>query len=86
MSRDRNLETATAAFTVAVVQDISVSTKRRAQTQKAREVRTNLFAHKAADDPIALRRATLIVRAALHRDRISIADLTPLPPIERRSA
>ncbi len=36
-------------------------------------------AFRAVDDPVKLARAARIVRAALARKKISLADLTPLP-------
>ncbi|HEX5120348.1 MAG TPA: hypothetical protein VFW65_34635 [Pseudonocardiaceae bacterium] len=36
-------------------------------------------AHRAVDNPAALARATRIVRAALARQKLTLAELTPLP-------
>ena len=36
-------------------------------------------AHRAVDDPVVLARAARIVRAALARQRLTLADLEPLP-------
>lgn len=36
-------------------------------------------AHRAVDDPAQLARAARIVRAALTRRKLALADLTPLP-------
>jgi hypothetical protein len=36
-------------------------------------------AHRAVDDPAQLERAARIVRAALERRKLTLAELTPLP-------
>jgi hypothetical protein len=43
-------------------------------------------AHRAVDDPAQLARAARIVRAALARRKLTVADLTPLPPDDREAA
>lgn len=43
-------------------------------------------AYRAIDDPAALARAARIVRAALARQKIALADLTPLEPPKDKSA
>jgi hypothetical protein len=48
-------------------------------TAKARAVRLTQTAHRAVDDPLELARAARIVRAALARKRLTLAELTPLP-------
>lgn len=48
-------------------------------TRKATDARLRKQAHLSVDDPIALAKAARIVRAALARQRITLADLTPLP-------
>jgi hypothetical protein len=53
-----------------------------AQTEKARETWQVVAAHRAVDDPAALARAARIVRAALARKRLTLAELTPLPAVE----
>jgi hypothetical protein len=59
---------------------------RQARTARGREKQLANAAHRAVDDPVVLARAARIVRAALARDRISLADLTPLPrPDDNRS-
>jgi hypothetical protein len=50
-----------------------------AQTAKARETYLAQSAHRAVEDPVALARAARIVRAALARQRLTLAELTPLP-------
>lgn len=57
--------------------------ERRAQTAKARQIRVTQAAHRAVDDPVKLARAARIVRAALARNVITLADLEPLPLPER---
>jgi hypothetical protein len=49
---------------------------------KARQVHVTNAAHRAVDDPATLARSARIVRAALARQRLALADLTPLPPAE----
>jgi hypothetical protein len=49
------------------------------RTAKARAVRLTQTAHRAVDDPAQLARAARIVRAALARERLTLAELTPLP-------
>jgi hypothetical protein len=49
------------------------------RTAKARQVRLTQTAHRAVDDPVELARAVRIVRAALARRRLTVAELTPLP-------
>jgi hypothetical protein len=49
------------------------------QTAKARQVRLIQTAHRAVDDPVELARAARIVRAALARQRLTLAELPPLP-------
>jgi hypothetical protein len=56
------------------------------QTEKARETWQRDSAHRAVDDPAALARAARIVRAALARRKLNVADLTPLPPDDRGAA
>jgi hypothetical protein len=51
-------------------------------TGKARAVRLTQTAHRAVDDPLELARAARIVRAALARRRLTLAELTPLPAVE----
>lgn len=46
---------------------------------KARQAHVINAAHRAAEDPARLARSTRIVRAALARQRLALADLTPLP-------
>ncbi len=43
----------------------------------ARAALADAFAERALDDPIALDRAAAIVRIALQRQRLTLADLTP---------
>jgi len=50
----------------------------------ARRVHLINAAHRAADDPVALARATRIVRAALARRALDLSALTPLPPCDVR--
>lgn len=45
-------------------------------TRKAREAHQHYAAVRAVDDPVKLARAARIVRVALERNRISLADLT----------
>jgi hypothetical protein len=52
---------------------------RQAQAAHARKVLIVQSAHRAVDDPAVLARAARIVRAALARKVITLADLTPLP-------
>lgn len=54
-------------------------------TSNATAARLTDQAHRAVDDPVALAKAARIVRAALDRQRLTLADLTPLPE-RRRSA
>jgi hypothetical protein len=57
--------------------------ERRAQTAKARQVRLSQTANRAVDDPAKLARAARIVRAALARNALTLADLElPLPDPE----
>jgi hypothetical protein len=49
------------------------------RTAKAREVHVTRSAHRAVDDPAKLAKAARIVRAALSRNQLTLADLTPLP-------
>lgn len=44
---------------------------------RAASIRAN--AHRAVDDPAKLARAANIIRAALDRKRITLAELTPMP-------
>lgn len=53
--------------------------KNAARTVKARQEHQRNAAHRAVDDPAQLARAARIVRAALARKRLSLAELTPLP-------
>lgn len=46
---------------------------------RARQVFQTNSAHRAVNDPVRLARAARIVRAALARKRLRLADLTPLP-------
>jgi hypothetical protein len=46
---------------------------------KARAKLQDQTAYRAVDDPVRLARAARIVRAALARQMIELADLTPLP-------
>jgi hypothetical protein len=39
-------------------------------------------AHRAVDDPAQLARAARIVRAALARRKLTLAELTPLPAVD----
>ena len=48
----------------------------------ARMVWSTESAFRALDDPARVRRATHIVRAALARKVLTIADLTPLPELD----
>jgi hypothetical protein len=50
-----------------------------ARTAKARETHVTRAAHRAVDDPAQLARAARIVRAALARRKLTLAELTPLP-------
>jgi hypothetical protein len=50
-------------------------------TGKARAARLTQTAHRAVDNPVELARAARIVRAALARKRISLDELSPLPPV-----
>lgn len=56
------------------------------QTAKARSVWLTRTAHRAADNPAELARATRIVRAALARQRLTLAELTPLPATREAGA
>ncbi|MGH3521954.1 MAG: hypothetical protein ACRDU4_03780 [Mycobacterium sp.] len=47
--------------------------------RRATEAHQTHAAHRAVDDPAQLARAARIVRAALARKGLSLADLTPLP-------
>ncbi|WP_406306262.1 hypothetical protein OHA61_34090 [Streptomyces sp. NBC_00885] len=55
-----------------------------ARTTAATEAHARNAAHRAVDDPAQLARAARIVRAALARQRITLAELTPLPASPRR--
>ena len=43
-------------------------------------------ANRAVDDPVALARAARIVRAALARQKITLADVLPEPADEQRAS
>jgi hypothetical protein len=47
------------------------------RTAAATEAHLRNAAHRAVDDPIQLARAARIVRVALERQRLTLADLTP---------
>jgi hypothetical protein len=55
-------------------------------TGKARAIRLTQTAHRAVDDPLELARAARIVRAALARRKLTLDELTPLPPTDRGDA
>jgi hypothetical protein len=55
-------------------------------TAPATAARLRNQANRAVDDPAKLARAARIVRAALERQKLTIADLTPLPPDDRNAA
>jgi hypothetical protein len=57
-----------------------------ARTDRATAERLRRAAHRAIDDPVKLARAARIIRAALDRDRITLADLTPLPAPDQGEA
>lgn len=50
------------------------------RTAAATEAAQRWHAERAIDDPTKLARAARIVRAALARQRLTLADLTPLDP------
>lgn len=54
------------------------------RTHAATEANKRNSAHRAVDDPAQLARAARIVRAALARNRITLADLTPMPRHDAR--
>jgi hypothetical protein len=51
------------------------------KTAPARAVRLTQSAHRAAANRIELARALRIVRAGLATQRLTLAELTPLPPM-----
>jgi hypothetical protein len=58
------------------------------RTAAATAEHTRRAAHRAIDDPAKLARAARIVRAALARRKLTLAELTPLPagPDDREAA
>jgi hypothetical protein len=56
-----------------------------ARTTAATEAHSVNAAHRAVDDRATLARAARIVRAALARERLTIAELTPLPSVPPRT-
>lgn len=55
------------------------SDKKLAALAQARDKYQAQTAHRAVDDPVVLARAARIVRAALSRQKLTLADLPPLP-------
>lgn len=53
--------------------------RQRTNTAAAIEATKRLAAERAVDDPVKLAKAARIVRVALARQRLTLADLTPLP-------
>jgi hypothetical protein len=53
-----------------------------ARTAAATAEHTRRAAHRAVDDPAQLARAARIVRAALARRKLTLAELTPLPAVD----
>jgi hypothetical protein len=56
------------------------------RTAAATAARLRNQANRAVDHPAKLARAARIVRAALARRKLTVADLTPLPPGDRDAA
>jgi hypothetical protein len=56
-----------------------VPAKKLEQLAQARDKFQAQTAHRAVDDPVVLNRAARIVRAALARQKLTLADLPPLP-------
>ena len=57
------------------------SPRRTAAAARGREIHSRKSAIRALDDPVALARAARIVRVALERQRLTLADLEPDPPL-----
>lgn len=59
------------------IRDLPTAEERRAATQGARLASQNAFAGRAVDDPAKLARAARIVRIALERRKLTLADVVP---------
>ena len=59
--------------------DFEFTSAKQAQLEAARQKHLARSAHRAVDDPVALERGARLVRAALARKKLTLADLTPLP-------
>jgi hypothetical protein len=57
-----------------------------ARTEAAANEHMRRSAHRAVDDLAQLAKAARIVRAALERRKLTLADLTPLPAADNGSA
>lgn len=67
------------------MQDAETTRRNRARSlDAARLIYRDHAAHRAVDDPVRLARAARIVRAALARKKITLAELTPIPEPENR--
>jgi hypothetical protein len=62
---------------VAHVRDLAPD-ERRAFTKPAREAALNTYAARNADDPAKLAKAVRIVRVALERKRLTLAEVLPV--------
>lgn len=58
------------------IQDLPTVEERREATEHARRLSQEYYAGRAVDDPVKLARAARIIRAALARKRITLAELT----------